>query len=46
VGPSRDVIALTGAVPAAALVLRPGVPMEGWLLLLAFLGAAWIMFRD
>jgi hypothetical protein len=30
---------------AASVSLR-GMPMEGWFLLLALLGAAWIMFRD
>jgi len=47
VGPSRDVTVITGAAPVVALVLSSrGVAMEGWLLILAFLGAAWLIFSD
>lgn len=53
-GTPRDVIAF-GAVGTLGLLARPTVPvsfsqgvtiMEGWLLILAILGAVWLMFRD
>jgi len=51
VGAPRDVIApfLGGAVVYAAAPFRGllgGLAVEGWLLLIAFVGALWLMFSD
>lgn len=48
-GSSRDVIYLARTVAQtvrAFLSNRRGGRMEGWILLIAILGALWLMFRD
>jgi len=49
VGSSRDVTVMAGAVlPFGAVLatLARGTVMAGWILLVALLGAVWIVFHD